>query len=144
MRSVLYYLVLVFWNAKRKYFSMTKIRIDKEKGGSIFQLHLGCDAAEDAVARAMGEADNALGKIHNEEMYLRPRGTGAANCADCGACFRANVAPSGKPTQMSSALIDPWSEEGEHLVTVYTGWPEATSVVVPGDFRRVCLRHKEG
>lgn len=91
----------------------------------------------------MGEADNALGQIHNEDIYLRPRATGEANCADCGACFRANVASSGEPTQMSSALIDPWRDDVEHFVTVYNGWPEATSVVVPGDFRGVCLRHKE-
>ncbi len=123
---------------------MTKIRLNDGPKGIFSKLQLGCDAAEDAVACAMGEAEEALGRIRNEEVYRHPRATGEAKCTECGLCFRANVAPSGEPTKMSSALIDPWSEEDEHLVTVYQGWPDATSVVVPGDFRRVCIRHKEG
>lgn len=122
---------------------MTKIRIDDRRSGIFPQWQLGCDSAERAIEEAIVAADDALGKINNEEVYRRPIATGEAKCADCGLCFGVNVATSGEPTQMSSALIDHWSEEVEHFVTVCPGRPRVTSVKMPGDFMEVCIHHKE-
>lgn len=122
---------------------MAKIRFDQGKGMHT-QLALGCNSAEDAIDAAQGAAEEALHEIGNDEVYLHPVATGEAQCADCGLCFRVNVATSGEPTEMSSVEIDPFGSEDEHFVIVYSGRPHVTTVVLPGNFEQVCHRHKEG
>ena len=122
---------------------MAKIRIDQGKGIHT-QLQLGCNSAEDAIDGAQGAAEEALHEIGNDEVYLHPVATGEAQCADCGLCFRVHVAPSGEPTEISSVEIYPFGSEDEYFVTVYAGRPQVTSVELPGNFRQVCQRHKEG